>query len=102
MKVVEVKTTDNNTRYYLADDTGAPIEPMLMYLKFMDDAGYARNTLRMHCIHLKHYFTFLKETDRNFEKATVDTLARFTGWLKNPDIGKRIIPLRLEPAHKAL
>lgn len=101
MKVVEVKTTDNKTRYYLADDAGVPVEPVLMYLKFMDDAGYARNTLRMHCIHLKHYFTFLLETDRNFEKATVDTLARFTGWLKNPDIGKRIIPLRLEPAHKA-
>ena len=54
MKVVEVKTTDNKTRYYLADDAGVPVEPVLMYLKFMDDAGYARNTLRMHCIHLKH------------------------------------------------
>lgn len=101
MKVVEVTTTDKKTRYYLADNTGAPVEPVLMYLKFKDNAGYARNTLRMHCIHLKHYFTFLRETDRDYEKATVDTLARFIGWLKNPDIGKRIIPLRLEPAHKA-
>ena len=48
MKVVEVTTTDNKTRYYLADDAGVPVEPVLMYLKFMDDAGYARNTLRMH------------------------------------------------------
>ena len=29
MKVVEVTTTDNKTRYYLADDTGAPVEPVL-------------------------------------------------------------------------
>ena len=79
MKVVEVTTTDKKTRYYLADDTGAPVEPVLMYLKFKDNAGYARNTLRMHCIHLKHYFTFLRETDRDYEKANVDTLARFIG-----------------------
>lgn len=101
MKVVKVTTTDQKTRYYLADDMGAPVEPVLQYLRFKDDAGYARNTLRLHCIHLKHYFTFLKETGREYEKAGVDDLARFIGWLKNPDIGKRIIPLRLEPAHKA-
>lgn len=39
MKVVEVTTTDKKTRYYLADDTGAPVEPVLMYLKFKDNAG---------------------------------------------------------------
>jgi len=101
MKVIEVTTTDNKTRYYLADETGIPVEPVLQYLRFKDHAGYARNTLRMHCIHLKHYFTFLKEGDKDYKKATVDDLARFIGWLKNPDIGKRIIPLRLEPVHKA-
>ena len=101
MKVIEVTTTENKTRYYLADDNGTPVEPVLQYLRFKDDTGYARNTLRLHCIHLKHYFTFLKETGRGYEKAGVDDLARFIGWLKNPDIGKRIIPLRLEPVHKA-
>lgn len=101
MKVVEVTTMDNRTRYYLADDTGVPVEPVLQYLRFKDNAGYARNTLRMHCIHLKHYFTFLGECGKDYEKASVDDLARFIGWLKNPDIGKRIIPLRLEPEHKA-
>lgn len=60
MKVVEVTTTDQKTRYYLADDTGTSVEPVLMYLKFKDSAGYARNTLRMQCIHLKYYFTFLQ------------------------------------------
>lgn len=101
MKIVEVITTDQKTRYYLADNTGEPIESVLQYLKFKDDAGYARNTLRLYCIHLKHYFTFLEETQRDYQTATVDTLARFIGWLKNPDIGKRVVPLRLDPKHKA-
>jgi len=101
MKVIEVTTTDNKTRYYLANETGVPVEPVLQYLKFKDNVGYARNTLRMHCIHLKHYFSFLKEGGKDYKQATVDDLARFIGWLKNPDIGKRIVPLRLEPVHKA-
>ena len=29
------KTIDDKTRYYLADDAGAPVEPVLMYLKFI-------------------------------------------------------------------
>lgn len=101
MKVVEVTTRELKTRYYLADDEGAPIEPVLQYLRFKDNASYARNTLRLHCFHLKHYFTFLKERNKDYKEANVDDLARFIGWLKNPDIEKRVIPLRLEPVHKA-
>lgn len=100
MKVIELRTTDNKVRYFLADATGAPVEPVLHYLRFKDYAGYARNTLRLQCIHLKHYFTYLEEFHKDYRKATVDDLARFIGWLKNPDVGKRIIPLRLEPTHK--
>lgn len=101
MRVVEVITTDQKTRYYLEDEEGTPVKPVLQYLRFRDHAGYARNTLRMQCIHLKHYFTFLEEAGSDYKTVSVDTLARFIGWLKNPDIGKRIIPLRLEPQHKA-
>ena len=39
MKVVEIKTVDGRVRYYLADDTGAPVQPALKYLKFKDNAG---------------------------------------------------------------
>lgn len=101
MRVIEVITTDKKIRYYLEDEEGTPVKPVLQYLRFRDHAGYARNTLRMQCIHLKHYFTFLEEAGRDYKTVSVDTLARFIGWLKNPDIGKRIIPLRLEPQHKA-
>ena len=62
MRVVELKTVGGKVRYYLADDTGVPVPPVLKYLKFKDNAGYARNTLRMHCIHLKHFFTSVSYT----------------------------------------
>jgi len=100
MKVVEFKTVDGKTRYYLAEATGKPVEAALKYLRFKDNAGYARNTLRSHCIHLKHYFTYLEEIGKEYEDVSLDDLARFIAWLKNPDINKRVIPLRLEPMHK--
>jgi len=100
MKVVELKTADGRTRYYLADATGAPVKPVFKYLKFKDNAGYAKNTLRMHCIHMKHFFTFLEEIGKDYKSIGIDDIARFIGWLKNPDVGKRIVTLRFKPLHK--
>jgi len=100
MKVVELKTVDGRIRYYLADDTGAPVQPVLKYLKFKDNAGYARNTLRMHCIHLKHFFTYLGEAGKDYEQVNIDDLAGFLAWLKNPDILKKVVPLRFESEHQ--
>ena len=100
MKTVELKTVDGRIRYYLADDTGTPVQPVLKYLKFKDNAGYARNTLRMHCIHLKHFFTYLGEAGTDYEQVNIDEFAGFLAWLKNPDILKKVVPLRFEPEHQ--
>lgn len=100
MKVVELKTVEGKVRYYLADDAGVPVSPVLKYLKFKDNIGYARNTLRMHCIHLKHFFTYLGEAGKDYEKVNIDDIAGFLAWLKNPDILKRIVSLRFEPEHQ--
>jgi integrase len=100
MKVIELKTTEGKVRYYLADDAGIPVTSVLKYLKFKDNVGYARNTLRMHCIHLKHFFTYLGEAGKDYERANIDDIAGFLAWLKNPGILKKIVPLRFEPEHQ--
>lgn len=100
MKVIELKTMEGKVRYYLADDAGVPVPPVLKYLKFKDNSGYARNTLRMHCIHLKHFFTYLGEAEMDYEQVNIDEIAGFLAWLKNPDILKKIVPLRFEPKHQ--
>ena len=101
MKIVQVTTGDDKTRYFLSEDDGTPVEPVLKYLRFKDNYGLARNTLRMQCIHLKHYFSYLRELGKDYDKVNIDDLAGLIAWLKNPDIKKKVIPLRLEPAHKA-
>ena len=99
MRTVEFKTTDGRTRYYLAGEDGLPVEPVLKFLKFRDAAGYARNTLKGECIHMMHYFEFLEERRKKYEDVSIDDIARFVGWLKNPDIEKRIVSFREKPAH---
>ena len=98
MIVVTFETSDGKTRYYLADDNAVPVQEVLDYLRFEDNRGLARNTLRLHCIHMKHFYSFLVQKNLNFMEVTVDKLAEFIAWLKWPKIHEKVIPMRLEPA----
>lgn len=101
MQVVTVETSAGQTRYYLANDDGTPVEPVLQYLRFRDNAGAARNTLRLACIFLKHYFTYLEKRGLRWQAVTIDDLADFLAWLKYPRIEEKVIPLNLEPKYRA-
>ena len=46
MKVVTFETTDGKERYLLVDAGGVPIEEVRLFLKFEDNRGLARNTLK--------------------------------------------------------
>lgn len=101
MQVVTVETSAGQTRYYLANDDGTPVEPVLKYLRFRDNAGAARNTLRLACIFLKHYFTYLEKRGLRWQAVTIDDLADFLAWLKYPRIEEKVIPLNLEPKYRS-
>lgn len=92
MEVVKVKTEDGKERYFVADDYGLPIEPILKFIMFKDNTNFARNTLRMYCQHLKLYFEYLQQRELDFQKVTIDDLALFVNWLQNPYKSLKVIP----------
>lgn len=92
MEVVRVKTEDGKERYFVADDDGLPIEPILRFIRFKDNTNFARNTLRMYCQHLKLYFEYLQQRELDFQKVTIDDLALFVNWLQNPYKSLKVIP----------
>lgn len=92
MEVVKVKTEDGKERYFVADDDGLPIEPILKFIRFKDNTNFARNTLRMYCQHLKLYFEYLQQMELDFQKVTIDDLALFVNWLQNPYKSLKVIP----------
>lgn len=91
MEVVKVKTEDGKERYFVADDAGLPIEPILKFIRFKDNTNFARNTLRMYCQHLKLYFEYLQQRELDFQKVTIDDLALFVNWLQNPYKSLKVI-----------
>ena len=92
MEVVKVKTEDGKERYFVADDYGLPIEPILKFIRFKDNTNFARNTLRMYCQHLKLYFEYLQQMELDFQRVTIDDLALFVNWLQNPYKSLKVIP----------
>lgn len=92
MEVVKVKTEDGKERYFVADDSGLPIEPILKFIRFKDNTNFARNTLRMYCQHLKLYFEYLQQRELDFQNVTIDDLALFVNWLQNPYKSLKVIP----------
>ena len=100
MKTVKCKTPEGKTRYYLADESGAPVQVVLNFLKFRDNQGLARNTLRLNCYQLQSYFTYLAEAGTSFDQVSIDDLAEFMAWLRNPLMLTNLIQFSFEPAHK--
>ncbi|MBB6625663.1 tyrosine-type recombinase/integrase [Clostridium gasigenes] len=93
MEVVKVKTEDGKERYFVADDDGLPIEPILKFIRFKDNTNFARNSLRMYCQHLKLYFEYLQQRELDFQDITIDDLALFVNWLQNPYKSLKVIPV---------
>ena len=100
MNTVKCKTPDGKTRYYLIDEQGVPVQEVMNYLKFLDNQGKARNTLRLSCYQLQNYYQFLEETGKDYRDVTIDDIATFMAWLRNSDLLKKVVSLRFEPARK--
>jgi len=102
MKTVTCITPDGKTRYYLADASGIPVPEVMNYLKFRDNQGMARNTLRLNCYQLQNYFSYQQESGKNYEDATIDDIAEFMAWIRNPNLLKKVVPIRFEAARGSL
>ena len=88
MRVQPVMSHDKKERYILLDDTGEIVLPVSKYLKYKDNIGAARNTLRTYCYHMKLYYEYLHISGIDYLDANIDTLAAFVRWLHSPHTDK--------------
>ncbi len=94
MRVESIVTSDNKLRYILVDDFGDPVEPVLKYLKYKDNTGAARNTLRAYCYHLKLFYEYLEQEQLDYQNIGLDEMAAFMRWLQNPYRNIKVSPIR--------
>jgi len=81
-KLTEARTPDGHVRYVVVDVSGSIVAPIANYLRYLDDAGKARNTLRVYALGLAHYFAYLSDKSLDYRAAGVRARAGFVAWLK--------------------
>jgi len=101
MRVESFKTGKGLTRYVLVGSSGAPLEPVLHFLRFKDYCGMARNTLKAYCYHLKLYFDYLEAVGTAFEDVGIDELAGFLRWMQSGGSRGNDVPISGTPTRSA-
>jgi integrase/recombinase XerD len=94
MHVQEILTADHEIRYVIVDESGNLIIPVVRYLKYLHAIGRARNTLRAYAHSLSLYFTYLVQEQLDYACVTLDDLAGFVLWLKNPYRSLKVLPVQ--------
>lgn len=94
MPVQEIVTAVGQKRYLVVDAAGNVVVSVTRYLKFLDHAGRARNTIRTYAYSLSLFAEFLQQQSLTYQQLTLDDLAKFVVWLKMPHASLTIVTLQ--------
>jgi integrase/recombinase XerD len=100
MKVEVAIRNDGKKRYVLVDDKGNIVIPVIRFIKYRDNIGGARNTLRAYTYHLKLYFEFLEQSNIDYLDVNIDAMASFIGWLQKPDSSLKVRYLNIQESKR--
>lgn len=86
MKVQEIVLSSNEKHYIVLDANQQVIQPVLLFMKYLDTVKKSPNTQRTYCYGLRDFFLFLSVTNQKYESATIKTFSNFLSWLVNPTL----------------
>ncbi|MDQ0876602.1 integrase/recombinase XerD [Paenibacillus sp. V4I3] len=91
---------ENKTRYMLLYTDGSPVIPVIKYLKYLDRSEKSTNTIKSYCYHLKLFFEFLMQNDKDYQDVSLDLLSDFMQWLRTPYESINVVPMQEIPAKR--
>jgi integrase len=94
MRVQDILLEGNKIVYLLVDNDGLLVVSVAKYIKYLDNIGKSRNTLKTYCYSLKLYFEFLQENCKDYRKVNISDLSDFIGWLRNPYNSNKLLSLK--------
>jgi integrase len=97
MKVQRVRLSDRYA-WLVLYDSFIPIEPVLVYLQFLDNLDRSPNTIRAVAQHLKAFWQFLHEQQVDWTDVDVPHLAEFITWLRRCD--PAVVSIEPRPARR--
>ncbi|TMC13923.1 MAG: transposase, partial [Chloroflexi bacterium] len=98
MKVQRVRLPDR-VAWLVLDENYEPVQPILSYLKFLEDVGRSPNTLRATAHHLKQFWEYLRDTRLRWTEIDIAQLAGFIAWLRRPD--PSVVSIERQPARRS-
>lgn len=102
MKVQKIETSNKSyPLYILVDDEYMVVDSVMKYVQFLDSTGKAPNTIRTYCHHLKIYFEYLKQIDKQPQQVNFEDISRFVGWLRNPIGQVNVFNIRAQEAARS-
>ncbi|HDR4706065.1 tyrosine-type recombinase/integrase [Bacillus sp. S70] len=98
MKVQKIKV-DNKPYplYILLNKEYQLVEPVMRFVKYLDNTGKSPNTIKTYCYHLKLYYEFMDQREISLNETSFEELANFVGWLRYPTVNK-VIEIKLKDA----
>ncbi|MDQ8735805.1 tyrosine-type recombinase/integrase [Paenibacillus sp. LHD-38] len=91
--LIDVEDDNQKKRYMLVDNRGALVQPVMHYIKYLDNTGNKPSTLRAYCYHLKLYFEFLDSCSLEYTKVNLTILGQFIAWLRDPQVNMNVISM---------
>ena len=98
MKVQRVRLPDR-VAWLVLDDSYEPVQPILSYLKFLQDVGRSPNTIRATAHHLKQFWEYLHDAHLCWTEIDIAQFAGFIPWLRRPD--PSVISIERKPARRS-
>src|SRR6266576_3883828 len=85
MKVQRVRLPMDRVAWMVLDDDYMPVEPILSYLKFLQNLDRSPNTIRATAHRLKLFWEYLRDEHLGWKEMDVAQLAAFIPWLRRQD-----------------
>ena len=83
--------------YLLLDKEYQLIEPVMKFIKYLDNTGKSPNTIKAYCYHLKLLYEFMEQRGVILNDINFELLADFVGWLRYPS-ASNVIDLQSKKA----
>jgi integrase/recombinase XerD len=98
MKVQRVRYDMDQISWMVLDDDSMPVQPILSYLKFLQDLERSPNTRRATAHHLKLFWEYLRDEHLCWTEIDVARLAAFITWLRRSEA--EVISIERQPARR--
>lgn len=93
MKVQKGRLPDSDRIVWMVlDNDHLPIQPILRYLRYLENLERSPNTLEAYARNLKLFWEFLQAADLDWTAISVESLSEFIHWLRQPDVNRMTTP----------